>query len=107
MSTAALFSDPVICYFLDTFLMLYCLVATTLFFKEKFSTIQATEPNDETKGLYQELNLEREPDDYEMINIKKKRGKKKKAGQNRPPPREKDLYESLVPNAHPAPPAVQ
>lgn len=27
--------------------------------------------------------------------------------QNRPPPREKDLYESLVPNAHPAPPAVQ
>lgn len=36
-AAAALFSDPVICYFLDTFLMLYCLVATTLFFKEKVS----------------------------------------------------------------------
>ncbi|RVE58232.1 hypothetical protein OJAV_G00207140 [Oryzias javanicus] len=108
MSTAGiLFSDPVICYFLDTFLMLYCLVATALFFKEKFSTIHTIEPNDETKDLYQELNPGREPDNYEMLNIKKKRGKKKKTGQNKPQPRERDLYESLVPNAPPAPPPVQ
>ncbi|XP_037542119.1 growth hormone-regulated TBC protein 1-A-like [Nematolebias whitei] len=31
------FTDPVICYFLDAFLMVYCIAATALFFREKVS----------------------------------------------------------------------
>ncbi|XP_011487705.1 T-cell surface glycoprotein CD3 zeta chain isoform X1 [Oryzias latipes] len=76
-----IFSDTVICYFLDTFLMLYCLVATALFFREKFCALQVAEPNDETNDVYQELNLEMKEDPYDVLKSeKKKRDKKKKTG---------------------------
>ncbi|XP_020568517.1 T-cell surface glycoprotein CD3 zeta chain isoform X5 [Oryzias latipes] len=101
-----IFSDTVICYFLDTFLMLYCLVATALFFREKFCALQVAEPNDETNDVYQELNLEMKEDPYDVLKSEKKRDKKKKTGQNQPQPRDKDLYESLVPRPPAAPPAV-
>uniref|UniRef100_A0A3B5MLI7 CKLF-like MARVEL transmembrane domain containing 6 n=1 Tax=Xiphophorus couchianus TaxID=32473 RepID=A0A3B5MLI7_9TELE len=36
-SAETFFTDPVICYFLDAFLMVYCIAATALFFREKVS----------------------------------------------------------------------
>lgn len=36
-SAEMFFTDPVICYFLDAFLMVYCIAATALFFREKVS----------------------------------------------------------------------
>ncbi|XP_062389944.1 high affinity immunoglobulin epsilon receptor subunit gamma-like isoform X2 [Sardina pilchardus] len=44
-------SDPVICYILDAFLLLYCIVFTALYFREKFSKSPTTqETTNQTEG---------------------------------------------------------
>ncbi|KAK2839956.1 hypothetical protein Q5P01_013696 [Channa striata] len=87
------FTDPVICYFLDGFLVVYCLVATALFFREKFSHVPVGVPED-FNGIYQELERPKDADPYQVLEPlkkKKKAGKKKKAQSsedslNPPPP---------------------
>ncbi|XP_024860393.1 CD247 antigen like [Kryptolebias marmoratus] len=79
------FTDPVICYFLDAFLMVYCIAATALFFREKFSNMPRVtqEPNNQDKGgIYQELERPKDTDPYqalEPLKTKKKAGKKSKS----------------------------
>ncbi|XP_013867091.1 T-cell surface glycoprotein CD3 zeta chain isoform X2 [Austrofundulus limnaeus] len=77
------FTDPVICYFLDAFLMLYCIAATALFFREKFSKMPRVDLIPEPKGdIYQELERPKDTDPYQALEtrrVKKKDGKKKKA----------------------------
>ncbi|XP_061578943.1 T-cell surface glycoprotein CD3 zeta chain-like [Cololabis saira] len=65
------FTEPVICYFLDGFLFIYCITATALFFREKFSFIPAEEGTaGEKEGIYQEL--ERPGNDvYQVLDQKK------------------------------------
>ncbi|XP_063069914.1 T-cell surface glycoprotein CD3 zeta chain-like isoform X2 [Engraulis encrasicolus] len=45
-------SDPVICYILDAFLLLYCIIFTALFFRQKFeqNPLVTEEENKETEG---------------------------------------------------------
>uniref|UniRef100_A0AAQ5YAP3 T-cell surface glycoprotein CD3 zeta chain n=1 Tax=Amphiprion ocellaris TaxID=80972 RepID=A0AAQ5YAP3_AMPOC len=71
------FSHPVICYFLDAFLLVYCIVATALFFKEKFSDLPSV--------AKPELERPTDPDPYQVLEPskrKRKAGKKKKPGPN-------------------------
>ncbi|XP_056282072.1 CD247 antigen like isoform X2 [Pseudoliparis swirei] len=81
-SDETFFSDPVICYFLDSILIVYCIVATLLFFREKFSHIPIAEPED-NDCLYQELQKLKDADLYQVLEHpkrKKKAAKKKKSG---------------------------
>ncbi|XP_034418347.1 CD247 antigen like isoform X2 [Cyclopterus lumpus] len=78
-SDETFFRDPVICYFLDSILIVYCIVATALFFREKFSHIREPEDND---CIYQELQTLKDADIYHEIKPskgKKKAAKKKKS----------------------------
>ncbi|TNN60900.1 T-cell surface glycoprotein CD3 zeta chain [Liparis tanakae] len=89
-SDVTFFSDPVICYFLDSILMVYCIVATALFFREKFSNIAIAEP---------ELQKVKDADVYQVLKPpkgKKKAAKKKKSG---PAP-----SETLMPGGSAPPP---
>ncbi|CAG5865743.1 unnamed protein product [Menidia menidia] len=101
------FTDPVICYFLDAFLMVYCIAATALFFREKFSKIPPVEDLEEDDGgVYQELERPADPSPYQVLQPpkgRKKGGRKKKSPQNRAQQEEQDPYESLSPRATPAP----
>ncbi|XP_015253667.1 T-cell surface glycoprotein CD3 zeta chain-like [Cyprinodon tularosa] len=75
------FTDPVICYFLDAFLMVYCIAVTALFFREKFSKMKFAPPESEDKGgIYQELERP-DADPYQQIHPKKA---KKKTDKKRP-----------------------
>uniref|UniRef100_A0A3P8SE15 Uncharacterized protein n=1 Tax=Amphiprion percula TaxID=161767 RepID=A0A3P8SE15_AMPPE len=56
------FSHPVICYFLDAFLLVYCIVATALFFKEKVSS-----------HLFRELERPTDPDPYQVLEPSKRK----------------------------------
>uniref|UniRef100_A0A3B3VVK7 T-cell surface glycoprotein CD3 zeta chain n=2 Tax=Poecilia TaxID=8080 RepID=A0A3B3VVK7_9TELE len=58
------FTDPVICYFLDAFLMVYCIAATALFFREKVSFSKGG-PN------FRELERPKDTDAYEVLDPKK------------------------------------
>ncbi|KAM4559160.1 uncharacterized protein PAE49_013651 isoform 3-T3 [Odontesthes bonariensis] len=100
------FTDPVICYFLDGFLMIYCIAATALFFREKFSKIPPVEDVEEIGGIYQELERPAEADPYQVLQPSKGRKKagKKKAKQNHTQQGDQDPYESLSPRL-PVPPA--
>ncbi|XP_070770913.1 T-cell surface glycoprotein CD3 zeta chain-like isoform X2 [Enoplosus armatus] len=102
------FTEPVICYFLDGILIVYCIVATAFFFREKFSYIPPVPVgvSVENGAIYQELERPKDSDPYQMLEPskqKKKAGKKKTAESTQAAEREKDLYESLVPTAS-APP---
>ncbi|XP_078142118.1 uncharacterized protein LOC144539849 isoform X2 [Centroberyx gerrardi] len=114
-STEAYLTEPVICYILDGFLILYCIVATALLFREKFSALpseavgdsagQKQEAND---AIYQDLQRPEGTDAYQVIETKgRKQARKKKNTQvNESLPaegRDKDAYESLIPRAS-APP---
>ncbi|XP_067371225.1 CD247 antigen like isoform X2 [Channa argus] len=94
------FTDPVICYFLDAFLVVYCLAATMLYFREKFSHVPP-EVTEDNGVIYQELERPKDADPYQVLEPlkkKKKAGKKKKAQSSHPENKEKDLYESLNPS---------
>ncbi|XP_054470888.1 CD247 antigen like [Anoplopoma fimbria] len=105
------FTDPVICYCLDTILVIYCIGATALYFKEKFSkipSVAAGEPDD-NGCIYQELQRPADTDPYEMLNIsktKKKAGKKKKSAPAPAEVRDQDPFESLIPSGSAPPPPL-
>uniref|UniRef100_A0A3Q2WF70 T-cell surface glycoprotein CD3 zeta chain-like n=1 Tax=Haplochromis burtoni TaxID=8153 RepID=A0A3Q2WF70_HAPBU len=66
------FTEPVICYFLDGFLIIYCIIVTGLFFREKFSkgpSVGVTEEN----GIYQELERPKDADPYEVLDPSKRK----------------------------------
>ncbi|KAK5621791.1 hypothetical protein CRENBAI_015288 [Crenichthys baileyi] len=100
------FSDPVICYFLDAFLMVYCIAATALFFREKFSKIPTVTPVPEEKGgIYQELERPKDADPYEELNPRKAKAKtdrKKRAKKNRANLKDREPYESVPTGPPPA-----
>lgn len=105
-----MFSEPVICYFLDAALIIYCIVATALFFKEKYYPIQslAAQVDGNSGGIYQELDRLKDADPYEVLEPakeKKKVNKKKKSASSPPEEKDKDLSNSLIPN-DPDPPPV-
>ncbi|XP_029936429.1 CD247 antigen like isoform X2 [Myripristis murdjan] len=104
-STEAFLTEPVICYILDGFLVIYCLVITGFLFKEKFSNLgDSVHDEQETNGgIYQELQRPPGTDVYQVLETKgkKKTGRKKKAQVNESERngREMDAYESLTPDA--------
>ncbi|XP_018557968.1 CD247 antigen like [Lates calcarifer] len=105
--TNSFFTEPVICYFLDGILIIYCIVATAFFFKEKFSQLPlAADPVSENNGgIYQELERPMDTDPYQVLEPskkKKKAGKKIRSESVRP--EETDPYESLITSAPPLPP---
>ncbi|XP_032422764.1 T-cell surface glycoprotein CD3 zeta chain [Xiphophorus hellerii] len=100
------FTDPVICYFLDAFLMVYCIAATALFFREKFSKMPRVQPEPGEKGgIYQELERPKDTDAYDMLDPKKAKGKsdrKKRAKKSQGKPKDKDPYESVPTSPRPS-----
>lgn len=99
------FTDPVICYFLDAFLMVYCIAATALFFREKFSKMPPVpaEP-DEKGGIYQELERPKDTDPYDVLDPKKAKAKtdrKKRAKKNQGKPKERESYETVPTSPRP------
>ncbi|KAJ4933433.1 hypothetical protein JOQ06_030263 [Pogonophryne albipinna] len=50
-SAETFFTHPNICYFLDAFLTLYCIIATGLFFREKFAALSLTDEEPSTQGV--------------------------------------------------------
>ncbi|CAL1582075.1 unnamed protein product [Knipowitschia caucasica] len=83
-------TDPMICYILDGVLITYCIIATALFFREKFShrglTAEKTEP---IGGIYQELGQSKTPDPYEVLQPSRKRQKRRKKSTATPSDSEK------------------
>ncbi|GLD52011.1 T-cell surface glycoprotein CD3 zeta chain-like protein [Lates japonicus] len=106
--TKGFFTEPIICYFLDGILIIYCIVATAFFFKEKFSHIpSAADPVSENDGgIYQELERPMDADPYQVLepSKKKKKAGKKKRSESTNQPEETDPYESLITSAPPPPP---
>ncbi|KAL7384722.1 hypothetical protein ABVT39_007544 [Epinephelus coioides] len=102
------FTHPVICYFLDAILVVYCIVATALFFKEKFSHVPSAAAPADDGGVYQELDRIKDDDPYQVLQpVKaKKKGKKKKKKSEATTAEEEDRdpYETLMPNGSAAPP---
>ncbi|XP_038576735.1 T-cell surface glycoprotein CD3 zeta chain-like isoform X2 [Micropterus salmoides] len=95
------FTAPVICYFLDGILMIYCIVATVFFFREKYfyNPPLAVGVSAENGAIYQELDRPKDADPYQMLEPvkgKKKAGKKIKPELTLDSERDKDPYESLV-----------
>ncbi|XP_037646644.1 T-cell surface glycoprotein CD3 zeta chain-like isoform X2 [Sebastes umbrosus] len=105
------FTDPVVCYFLDAFLIVYCLIATMLFFREKFVNMpKAVDGASGDGGIYQELERPKDADPYEVLEpskAKKKPGRKKKSESTREAEEgNKEPSESLILNgSDPTPPA--
>ncbi|XP_054887711.1 CD247 antigen like [Poeciliopsis prolifica] len=103
------FTDPVICYFLDAFLMVYCIGATALFFREKFSKMPRVQPEPmkgEKGGIYQELERPKDTDTYNVLEPKKAKGKtdrKKRAKKSQGKPRDTDPYEAVPTSPQPTP----
>ncbi|XP_071395355.1 CD247 antigen like isoform X2 [Centroberyx affinis] len=114
-STEAYLTEPVICYILDGFLVLYCIIATALLLREKFSNLQseavgdsACQKQEANDAIYQDLQIPEGTDAYQVIETKGRiQARKKKNTQvNESLPaegRDKDAYESLMPRAS-APP---
>ncbi|XP_042351099.1 T-cell surface glycoprotein CD3 zeta chain-like [Plectropomus leopardus] len=100
------FTHPVICYFLDAFLVVYCITATALFFKEKFSSVPSGRAPADDGGIYQELTRPADTDTYHVLELSKgkKKGKKKKSESTSAEEKDKDPYESLIPNGSAPPP---
>ncbi|XP_033842270.2 CD247 antigen like [Periophthalmus magnuspinnatus] len=72
-------SDPMICYILDGVLIIYCIVATALFFREKLCReVPNVVVSDPSGGIYQELGESKNTDPYEMLQPSKKRRQKKR-----------------------------
>ncbi|KAA8587999.1 hypothetical protein FQN60_001193 [Etheostoma spectabile] len=103
-SKGLFFSEPVICYYLDGVLVLYCIFATGLLFREKFY-IPSVPRVAEDGGIYQELERLEDADPYQILEPSKA---KKKAGKIKKPEltkaEDKDPSESLVPNGSDPPP---
>nr|XP_020465187.1 T-cell surface glycoprotein CD3 zeta chain-like isoform X2 [Monopterus albus] len=101
----AFFTEPVICYFLDGILVVYCIIATALYFREKYSHRPAA-VFEEKSGIYQELQRPNDADPYQVLEPVKRKikvGKKKKSTSAQPEDKDKDPYESLNPSPPPPP----
>ncbi|XP_058477011.1 high affinity immunoglobulin epsilon receptor subunit gamma-like isoform X1 [Solea solea] len=96
-SVKQLFSEPVVCYVLDGILMVYCVVATALFFREKLSCAES-QSVEEDCNIYQDLGT-KEPDPYQVLEPTKtkKKPKKKKKPESAKVETVIDQYETLAP----------
>nr|XP_046260876.1 CD247 antigen like [Scatophagus argus] len=81
-----LFTEPITCYFLDGILIIYCLVVTACYFREKFSTrLEAVEvciQQENSADIYQDLERPVDADPYQVLEPtkrKKKAGRKKRS----------------------------
>ncbi|XP_031150606.1 T-cell surface glycoprotein CD3 zeta chain isoform X2 [Sander lucioperca] len=74
-SKGIFFTEPVICYYLDGILILYCIFATVLFFREKFY-IPSVARVAEDGGIYQELERINDADTYQILEPSKAKVKK-------------------------------
>ncbi|CAK6959242.1 T-cell surface glycoprotein CD3 zeta chain-like [Scomber scombrus] len=95
------FNDLVICYFLDAFLMVYCITITGFFFRAKFANLpaEAVKMPQDTNGIYQELERPMDADPYQVLEPskrKKKAKKKRKTESTQPGAMEMDVFESMV-----------
>ncbi|XP_072300813.1 high affinity immunoglobulin epsilon receptor subunit gamma-like [Eucyclogobius newberryi] len=70
-------SDPTICYILDGVLILYCIIATVLFLREKLLHQVPTVVSESIGDIYQELGADKNADPYEMLQPFNKRREKK------------------------------
>lgn len=100
------FTEPIACYILDGILIIYCIIATGFYFREKFphTPCVATEASEGNGAIYQELDRSKDADPYQVLEPtkrKKKAAKKKKPQPTRDEEKDKDPYESL---GTPAPP---
>ncbi|XP_067083830.1 CD247 antigen like isoform X2 [Osmerus mordax] len=91
-SAEASLSTPVTCYILDGFLLLYCIVFTGLFFREKllhstFPSNVAKRRQEEGDRTYQTLG-DVESDPYQMIESTKTKSRARKV-------KKTEVYESL------------
>ncbi|XP_060909357.1 CD247 antigen like [Labrus mixtus] len=110
MDAETFFSNPTFCYLLDGILVVYCLIATAFFFREKFSPLPsaAVGAPEEIELIYQELDRTRDADPYELLDpLKRKVTKKKKPKPTQDQQRDTDPYESLTTqdSAPPLPPS--
>ncbi|XP_044072391.1 T-cell surface glycoprotein CD3 zeta chain-like isoform X2 [Siniperca chuatsi] len=95
------FTNPVICYFLDGILIIYCIIATVFFFREKFSNVPpvAVAESAENGAIYQELERPMDADPYQVLEPskgKKKPVKNRKSESTQAAKKNKDPNESLV-----------
>ncbi|KAM9850703.1 T-cell surface glycoprotein CD3 zeta chain-like [Aulostomus maculatus] len=100
-------TNPCVCYILDGILISYCIIATGLFFREKFSSIPsaAEEVVGTDNGIYQELTGPKDADPYQVLepsNRKMKPAKKKSSQSGQAG--EGDLHEMFIPSSLPLPP---
>ncbi|CAJ1079623.1 T-cell surface glycoprotein CD3 zeta chain-like isoform X1 [Xyrichtys novacula] len=103
MEVETFFRDPIVCYVLDGVLVLYCIVATVLFFRERFSLpppVPVGEPQEENGRIYQELERPRDADQYQVLEPSKK---KKKTPKKKKPKPNTDEERNGDPNEPPAP----
>ncbi|XP_041806131.1 T-cell surface glycoprotein CD3 zeta chain-like isoform X4 [Chelmon rostratus] len=92
------FTEPVTCYFLDGILIIYCIIATAFYFREKLYIPSVADEQEDKGGIYQELERPKDADPYEVLDPskrKKKAGKKKKSESAQAEERDKDPYESM------------
>ncbi|XP_076602519.1 uncharacterized protein LOC143330145 [Chaetodon auriga] len=96
------FTEPITCYFLDGILIIYCIIATAFYFREKlYVPSVAAELCEHKEGIYQELERPVDTDPYQVLEPskrKKKTGKKKKSESAQAEETDKDPYESLPPH---------
>ncbi|XP_034431011.1 T-cell surface glycoprotein CD3 zeta chain-like [Hippoglossus hippoglossus] len=104
-SVDIMITEPVVCFFLDGILIIYCIVVTALFFKEKLS-IEPVEP--EVNGrIYEELRRPMDADPYAMLEPSKRRKrakKRKKPESTQPEQREDEALISAAPPSAQSPP---
>uniref|UniRef100_A0A3Q0T2N9 Uncharacterized protein n=1 Tax=Amphilophus citrinellus TaxID=61819 RepID=A0A3Q0T2N9_AMPCI len=65
--------EPVICYFLDAFLIIYCIIVTGFFFREKVSYSTHFELVELTHILNTELERPNDADPYEVLDPSKRK----------------------------------
>ncbi|XP_062258390.1 T-cell surface glycoprotein CD3 zeta chain-like [Platichthys flesus] len=100
-----MFTEPVVCFLLDGILIIYCIVVTALFFKEKLSC-GPVEPEDKGQ-IYQELRRSMDADPYEMLepSKRKKRAKRRKKPEStQPGQRDDETFISTAPPPAQSPP---
>ncbi|XP_020504391.2 T-cell surface glycoprotein CD3 zeta chain [Labrus bergylta] len=110
MDAETFFSDPTFCYLLDGILVVYCLIATAFFFREKFSSLPSADVGapEENGLIYEELDRTRDADPYEVLDpSKRKKRAKKKPKPTQDQQRDTDPDESLATqdSAPPLPPS--
>ncbi|XP_059198280.1 T-cell surface glycoprotein CD3 zeta chain-like [Centropristis striata] len=107
-STDIFLAEPMVCYFLDVILVVYCVVATGLYFREKFIIPTPAKATDDNGGIYQELDRAKDQDAYQVLEPTKakKKVKKRKTESTSAEERDKDAYETLNPSGSDAAPPL-